>query len=49
MILIVMPRRVLLLFRTMTFNGCTIPNFKINGIILHVVASYISILDIHYR
>ena len=24
----------------MTSSGCTIPNFKLNGIILHVVASY---------
>ena len=24
----------------MTFKGCTIPNFKLNWIILHVVASY---------
>ena len=32
---------------TMTLKGCTIPNFKLNGIILYVVASYIiSILDI---
>ena len=24
----------------MTLEGCTIPNFKLNGIVLHVVASY---------
>ena len=24
----------------MTLKGCTIPNFKLNGMILHVVASY---------
>ncbi len=40
MILNVMPRRVLLLFRSMALNGCTISKFKLNGIILLVVASY---------
>ena len=25
---------------SMTLRGCTIPNFKLNGIILHMVASY---------
>ena len=35
-----MLRRVLLLFRSMTLNGCAIPKFKLNGILLHVVASY---------
>ena len=34
-----MPRRVLL-YRLMTLKGCTISNFKLNGIILHVVDSY---------
>ena len=30
------------IYRSMTLKGCrpTIPNFKLNGIILHVVASY---------
>ena len=27
-------------YRSMTLKGCTIPNFKLNGMILHVVASY---------
>ena len=40
MILNIMLRTVLLLFRSMTLNGCTIPKFKLNGIILHVVAPY---------
>ena len=40
MIVNITPRRGLLLFRSMTLNGCTIPKFKLNGIILHVVASY---------
>ena len=30
----------MLLFRQMTLNGRTIPKFKLNGIILHVVVSY---------
>ena len=34
-----MPGRVLI-YTSMTFKGCTIPKFKLNGIILHVVASY---------
>ena len=29
-----------MIYRSMTLKGCTIPNFKLNGIILHVVASY---------
>ena len=28
------------IYRSMTLKGCNIPNFKLNGIILHVVASY---------
>ena len=29
-----------MIYRSMTLKGCTIPNFKLNEIILHVVASY---------
>ena len=29
-----------MIYRSMTLRGYTIPNFKLNGIILHVVASY---------
>ena len=29
-----------MIYRSMTLKGCTIPNFKLNRIILHVVASY---------
>ena len=29
-----------MIYRSMTLKGCTIPNFKLNGILLHVVASY---------
>ena len=29
-----------MIYRSMTLKGCTIPNFKLNVIILHVVASY---------
>ena len=29
-----------MIYRSMTLKGCTIPNVKLNGIILHVVASY---------
>ena len=39
-------KSAVMIYRSMTLKGCTIPNFKLNGIILHVVASYISILDI---
>ena len=34
-----MPKAVMI-YRSMTLKGCAIPNFKLNGIILHVVASY---------
>ena len=33
-------KSAVMIYRSMTLKGCTIPNFKINGIILHVVASY---------
>ena len=33
-------KSVVMIYRSMTLKGCTIPNFKLNGIILHVVASY---------
>ena len=29
-----------MIYRSMTLKGCTIPNFKLNRIILHVAASY---------
>ena len=29
-----------MIYRSMTLKGCTIPNFKLNGTLLHVVASY---------
>ena len=29
-----------MIYRSMTLKGCIIPKFKLNGIILHVVASY---------
>ena len=29
-----------MIYRSMTLKECTIPKFKLNGIILHVVASY---------
>ena len=29
-----------MIYRSMTLKGCTIPNFNLNGMILHVVASY---------
>ena len=37
-------KSAVMIYRSMTLRGCTIPNFKLNGIILHVVASYISTL-----
>ena len=33
-------KSAVMIYRSMTLKGCTIPNFKLNGIILHVVASY---------
>ena len=33
-------KSAVMICRSMILKGCTIPNFKINGIILHVVASY---------
>ena len=33
-------KSAVVIYRSMTLKGCTIPNFKLNGIILHVVASY---------
>ena len=35
-----------MIYRSMILKGCTIPNIKLNGIILHVVAFFKSILDI---
>ena len=29
-----------MIYRSMTLKGCALPNFKLNGMILHVVASY---------
>ena len=29
-----------MIYISMTLKGCTIPNFKLNGMILHVVVSY---------
>ena len=29
-----------MMYRSMTLKGCTIPNVKLGGVILHVVASY---------
>ena len=29
-----------MIYRSMTLKGCTISNFKLNGMILHMVASY---------
>ena len=29
-----------MIYRSVTLKGCPIPNFKLNGMILHVVASY---------
>ena len=34
-------KSAVMIYRSMTLKGCTIPNFKLNGIILHVVASYL--------
>ena len=39
-------KSAVMIYRSMTLKGCTIPNFNLNGMILHVVASYINILDI---
>ena len=33
-------KSAVMIYRSMTLKRCTIPNFKLNGIILHVVASY---------
>ena len=33
-------KSAVMIYRSMTLKGCTNPNFKLNGIILHVVASY---------
>ena len=33
-------KSAVMIYRSMTFKGCTISNFKLNGMILHVVASY---------
>ena len=33
-------KSAVLIYRSMTLKGCTIPNFNLNGMILHVVASY---------
>ena len=33
-------KSAVMIYRSMTLKGCTIPKFKLNGIILHVVASY---------
>ena len=33
-------KSAVMISRSMTLKGCTIPKFKLNGIILHVVASY---------
>ena len=30
-----------MIYRSMTLKGCTISNFKLNGMILHVVTSYL--------
>ena len=33
-------KSAVMIYRSMTLKGCTIPNFNLNGVILHVVASY---------
>ena len=33
-------KSAVMIYRSMTLKGCTIPNFNLNGMILHVVASY---------
>ena len=33
-------KSAVMIYRSMTLKGCTIPNFKLNGMILHVVDSY---------
>ena len=33
-------KSAVMIYISMTLKGCTIPNFKLNGIILYVVASY---------
>ena len=33
-------KSAVMIYRSMTLKGCTISNFKLNGMILHVVASY---------
>ena len=33
-------KSAVMIYRSMTLKGCTNPKFKLNGIILHVVASY---------
>ena len=38
-------KSAVMIYRSMTLKGCTIPNFKLNGIILQVIASW----TLHYR
>ena len=33
-------KSAVMIYRSVTSKGCTIPNFKQNGLVLHVVASY---------
>ena len=33
-------KSAVMIYKSMTLKGCTIHNFKLNGMILHVVASY---------
>ena len=33
-------KSAVMIYSSMILKGCTIPNFKLNGIVLHVVASY---------
>ena len=39
-------KSAVMIYRSMTLEGCTIPNFNLNGMILHVCLLLISILDI---
>ena len=38
-------KSAVMIYRSMTMKGCIISNFKLNGMILHVVASYKYITD----
>ena len=40
-------KSAVMIYRSMTLKGCSIPNFKLKRMILHVITSYIKYLG-HY-